>query len=387
MRIEETGEIGHNLVIRWSDGTENNYSAIWLRDNDPSSFDPDTRERVFDLLSVEMEILPSNIELADDGASVCITWPDRNEASRFEANWLWQHRPGTLLRGSDRFQRTLWGAEMQDGLPTAMTADIISDPSAKLEFLNRLTTHGIAIVSGLGQDENAGINFAESIGPLRNSNFGIRFDVKSKPSPNNLAYTSHHLPLHTDLPNQEIPPGFQFLHCIMNEAEGGNSTFCDGLKIASDLELYDPKTFQMLRDTPIPYRFHDTTTDLMSHRPVFVAGPDGQIDMVVFNPHIAAPFDMSAEVVANYYPAWRTMMAMSRSSDYIIETRLKSGDMVIFDNRRVLHGRTMFDPQTGQRFLRGCYVDHHDIASQMRTLGKQVQATSDCCGAERCSPN
>lgn len=371
MRIEEVGENGHDLVVRWSDGTESRYSAIWLRDNDPSAFDPDTQERVFDLLSVEIEILPSNIDLADDGASIGITWPDRNEASRIDADWLWWHRPGNSQDTADRFQRTPWGAEMQDELPTARAADIISDPSAKLEFLKRLTTHGIAVVSGLGQDENAGIDFAESIGPLRNSNFGIRFDVKSKPSPNNLAYTSHHLPLHTDLPNQEIPPGFQFLHCILNEAEGGNSTFCDGLKIAADLEANDAEMFRLLRDTPIPYRFHDSTTDLMSHRPVFVAGPDGPIDMVVFNPHIAAPFDMSAEVVADYYPAYRTMMAMTRSSDYIIETRLKSGDMVVFDNRRVLHGRTMFDPQTGQRFLRGCYVDHHDIASQMRKLSKQ----------------
>jgi gamma-butyrobetaine dioxygenase len=372
MRIEEVGEVDGELVLRWSEGTESSFSAIWLRDNDPSAFDPETQERVFDLLSIGIDILPSNIDLADDGATVCITWPDRNETSRFEADWLWRHRPGNRQDGSSRFQHLPWGVEMQDDLLTVRADDIKLDGKARLEFLNGLTSRGIAIVSGLGQDENAGIDFAQSIGPLRNSNFGIRFDVKSKPSPNNLAYTSHHLPLHTDLPNQEIPPGFQFLHCILNEAEGGNSTFCDGLKIAADLEKTDAEAFQILRDTPIPYRFQDATADLMSHRPVFVAGQDGQIDMVVFNPHIAAPFDMPAEVVAKYYPAYRTMMAMTRNSDYIIETRLKSGDMVIFDNRRVLHGRTRFDPQTGQRFLRGCYVDHHDIASQMRILSKQI---------------
>ncbi|GAF53314.1 gamma-butyrobetaine hydroxylase [Psychrobacter sp. JCM 18900] len=47
---------------------------------------------------------------------------------------------------------------------------------------------------------------------LRQTNFGMTFDVISEKSPINLAYTSLSLPLHTDLPNQELPPGYQFLH-------------------------------------------------------------------------------------------------------------------------------------------------------------------------------
>jgi gamma-butyrobetaine dioxygenase len=33
-------------------------------------------------------------------------------------------------------------------------------------------------------------------------------------------------------PNQELPPGYQFLHCIANEAAGGGSVFADGVAMA-----------------------------------------------------------------------------------------------------------------------------------------------------------
>jgi gamma-butyrobetaine dioxygenase len=48
--------------------------------------------------------------------------------------------------------------------------------------------------------------------------------------------------------------------------------------------------------------------------------------------------------------------------------RLGEGQMVVFDNRRVLHGRRAFDPATGKRRLRGCYVDRSEFTSRLRVL-------------------
>ena len=42
--------------------------------------------------------------------------------------------------------------------------------------------------------------FANSIGSIRRTNFGEFFNVKSKPNPNDLAYTSLSLAPHTDNP-------------------------------------------------------------------------------------------------------------------------------------------------------------------------------------------
>ncbi|MBO6631155.1 MAG: TauD/TfdA family dioxygenase, partial [Psychroserpens sp.] len=56
------------------------------------------------------------------------------------------------------------------------------------------------------------------------------------------------------------------------------------------------------------------------------------------NAHLAGIFDLPADRMEAYYRAYRTIMQMTRSDDYVITTRLEGGEMVIFDNRRVLHG-------------------------------------------------
>lgn len=47
---------------------------------------------------------------------------------------------------------------------------------------------------------------------------------------------------------------------------------------------------------------------------------------------------------------------------------LKPGTCVIFANRRVLHGRQEFKPQSGNRHFKGTYVDWDDFLDRTRTL-------------------
>jgi gamma-butyrobetaine dioxygenase len=46
--------------------------------------------------------------------------------------------------------------------------------------------------------------------------------------------------------------------------------------------------------------------------------------------------------------------------------------MVVFDNRRVLHGRTAFDPSSGHRLLSGFYVDRGEFDSCIRMLAASI---------------
>jgi len=45
--------------------------------------------------------------------------------------------------------------------------------------------------------------------------------------------------------------------------------------------------------------------------------------------------------------------------------------MLCFDNRRMLHGRTGFDPATGNRWLRGCYGEREDLQSRLRIAARK----------------
>ena len=48
--------------------------------------------------------------------------------------------------------------------------------------------------------------------------------------------------------------------------------------------------------------------------------------------------------------------------DHAIEITLRPGELVAFDNRRVLHGRRAFRSST-RRHLQGCYIDIDAIRS------------------------
>ena len=63
-------------------------------------------------------------------------------------------------------------------------------------------------------------------------------------------------------------------------------------------------------------------------------------------------------------------MQISRDPRYLLVRALAAGEMVVFDNRRVLHGREAFDPTSGARFLRGCYVDRGEWDSRIRVLSR-----------------
>ena len=82
--------------------------------------------------------------------------------------------------------------------------------------------YGFVIFKDVPTKDNFLINFANSIGSVRRTNCGEYFNVKSVPSPNDLAYTSLALAPHTDNPYRNPVPSIQILHCIENEVKGGN---------------------------------------------------------------------------------------------------------------------------------------------------------------------
>lgn len=357
------------LHVAWPDGTRADFPFLWLRDNCPSGFHPQTKERLFDLTTLPDKISIAEARVEED--QIVLTWEAIDHVSRFKPDWLYAHRPGIGLADPANVSPILWrGGLKATEIPRAASADLMTSDDALLSFLMETKKTGLSIVDGMADDKNAGMAMARRIGFLRETNFGTTFEVMSKPNPNNLAYTSHALPLHTDLANQELPPGFQFLHCLANEATGGGSTFCDGFAIATDLKQDDPEVFDLLAITPVPFRFQDEDYDIRRHQTVIDLDAFGALQELHFNAHLAGIFDLPAEKMEAYYRAYRKIMQMTRSDDYVITTRLEGGEMVIFDNRRVLHGRAAFDPNTGFRHLRGCYVDRGEFDSRIRVLSR-----------------
>ena len=367
MRIQPGAEA---LEVDFGDGQHAVLPWIWLRDNAPSAFHPKTHERVFDLLTADPAAGPARCEA--DAEGIRIAWSEDAAPELLSFDFLIHFGPGRQRPDPAAITPALWpaGDACAEGPSLPRFAAATLEPSTP-DFHDWLVTtlrHGISIVDGLPDDTAAGMRLAEAVGFLRRTNFGTTFTVESKPDPNNSAYTSDALPLHTDLPNQEVPPGFQFLHCIANAAEGGDSLFADGFAIAAALKAESPGAFQLLSEIELPFRFHDQSDDIRSRYPVIVTDRRGEVTEVRFNAHIVDTIDLPGDLVVPFYQAYRRLMALVRSDRFKLAYRLRAGEMVVFDNRRILHGRSAFDPQTGYRRLEGCYVDRGDFLSRLRKL-------------------
>ncbi|MEM9798289.1 MAG: TauD/TfdA family dioxygenase [Pseudomonadota bacterium] len=360
-----TGASG--LDIRWADGTLGTFPYLWLRDSDPAGFHPETGERAFDLTRIPLDTKPRAAEIQEE--ALILTWPDTDQPSRFPLDWIRANRPGRVRPDPAALAPVQWRAELgARGLPSWPAREIAESDGGLCAWLAETKSYGLSLVTGLDDDPEAGMAIAARIGHLRETNFGRIFEVMTKPDPNNLAYTSEALPLHTDLTNQDLPPGYQFLHCLANDATGGGSVFCDGFAVATDLRVADREAFAFLSRVTVPFRFQDGDTDIRSRKTVIGLSDAGVPVEICFNGHLADILDIAPEEMAAFYRAYRLFMAMTRDPAYCVTHRLSRGEMVVFDNRRVLHGREAFDPATGFRHLRGCYVDRGELDSRLRVL-------------------
>ena len=81
--------------------------------------------------------------------------------------------------------------------------------------------------------------------------------------------------------------------------------------------------------------------------------------------------DMTPRVLHEFYPANRHLMIRIRDPRYAIRYSLSPGDMVAFDNRRVVHGRTAFNAGFGDRHLYSYYIEQNEIDSRTRVLSRK----------------
>ena len=77
------------VSIIWEDNKKSLFHFLWLRDNCPTSFHPDTRMRIFNILSVSKDIYPMKIK--KEYNRLIIHWSENNHISKYDLKWLRNH--------------------------------------------------------------------------------------------------------------------------------------------------------------------------------------------------------------------------------------------------------------------------------------------------------
>lgn len=364
---------GDTLAVTWSDGHVGAYLYLWLRDNCPcpTCVHDQTKERLFDLLDIPTVIIAESAVVDDDG-SLRVVWTGDGHDSVFHPGWLRAHCYSEAARATRKMRRTTWDAGLGNALPDFPFADVMDDQTVLLDWLRTLRDYGLTLIREAPTEEETVTSVAERISYIRRTNFGVLWDVVAAAEPNSNAYTDLELPLHTDLPTRELQPGLQFLHCLVNDAAGGESLLVDGFRLAEALAEEDPEAYRTLTTVALEFRFHDSVADYRTWGPVIRLDHTGGLDEIRFNTFLRAPFDVPPERMGDVYKAVRSYFAMTRDPRFLVRLRLQAGDLMVFDNRRVLHARTAFDTRAGARRLRGCYMDRDEILSRIRVLERTL---------------
>ena len=238
-----------------------------------------------------------------------------------------------------------------------------------LEYYHR---YGFAIVSKLKPEDGEIINFAKKIGYIRETNFGKLFNVKSQKQPNDLAYTSIELESHTDNPYRKPVPSIQFLFCIHNSCQGGDSTIVDGFKVAEDLKNENLNAFNTLTNTLINFKFKDKDAILEKTGKIIKLSERGELKQIKYSNRLDFVFYQEPKKLDEFYAAKRIMHQMINSSKYLFKFRLEPGDLIIMNNYRTLHGRTSYNTAEGDRWLQGLYIDHDSAESKFKLLSEEI---------------
>ncbi len=373
LSIENIEKNSSYLKIIWSDGEESKFNYMWLRDNCPTAHDKDSRHRMFNILNVSNNLNPKKYTINKQG-KLEIEWSEGNHTSFFDQKWLRENCYTLKHKAKYISPYFLWNSSLEDNLESISIdhEEIISSEEGLIKWLELLHYKGIAIVKNSPTAKESAFPVLNRISHTRETFFKTPFEVINIPKPNNSAYTAHSLRNHMDLPWFENPPGYQFLHCLVNNAKGGDSSAVDGFAVADYLRKNEKEVFETLIKVHLKFRDKDYTQELHRsfHAPAISLTRDGDYHDIRFSVATMDALDCHPDEMEKVYNSHLRFGKLLHDDKFQIKFRLEAGDIFSFNNRRLLHGRTEFDPNSGHRHLQGYYMDRDEIIGRLNYLKK-----------------
>lgn len=363
---------GQLLQIQFEDGTFTFHSQ-WLHDAEVE--DGPSKPAVHVYTQTPPEALISSAGSSGVGANTVlhVEWNDRR-AAKFPALWL---RVYALLVAKD--QRGAVSPHIQKGwlasdlrIPEIQYSDIfplesIGGKSYKFrarvyDLLLSDSSSGIIKVVGLPdpqlEDERAGENTLVTRTLKRL--FGSVFSHPRRAADTTFNIASHHdkdakkgealpnydtskllLP-HQDLSHYEHPSRIQGLFALEGDSE---NTFVSCHAVLETFRSEHPELVQYLYAAPTafgrvahwyqPPLYQATTDALITTRPGF---PD-QIRRFRWHPHLSGSLITSFETYAQARIAHQKFQEIGRRDSHLLKVFFQPGDLYIWDNFRILHGR------------------------------------------------
>ena len=360
-------ELSKNKVFFEDNGSKKEIHPFWLRErvNGESFVDKGTQQRLFDPTELNENIEIKDLNLSDEFLEVSF-----NDGVKTKLTIQSIIKEFSNINDVKFIQKIKWDSSLSDFNNYEFNENIFEERKM-YEALINFYKFGFVIFKKVPTKNNFIVKFANSIGSIRRTNFGEFFNVKSKPNPNDLAYTSLALAPHTDNPYRNPVPCIQILHCIENEVNGGYSTLVDGFTVTEKLKNDYPDYYKILTEIKVRYQFIDQDVFLEDWAEMIKLDENQNFKQVRFSPRLDFVPLMDRDKLNLYYSARNKISELYNSDKYRIEFKLMPGDLLMMDNHRLLHGRTSYDANEGNRFLQGCYIDYDSTEGKLKHLKRK----------------
>ncbi len=360
-------ELSNNKVFLENKGLKKEIHPFWLRErvSEEGFLDKNTQQRLFDPTELKEKIEIKDLILSDKFLE--ISFNDGVKTKLEIKNIL---KEFSNINEVKLIEKIKWDSSLNTSNDYLFKENIFEE-EIMYDALINFYKYGFIIFKKVPTNNNFIVNFANSIGSIRRTNFGEFFNVKSKPNPNDLAYTSLPLAPHTDNPYRNPVPCIQLLHCIENKVNGGHSTLVDGYTVTEILKKNFNDYYKILTEIKVRYQFVDQNVVLEDWAEMIQLDKDGKFKQVRFSPRLDFVPLMDKEKLELYYSARNKISELFNSNEYRIDFKLNPGDLLMMDNYRLLHGRTSYDSNEGERFLQGCYIDYDSTEGKLKYLKRK----------------
>ncbi|NEO80258.1 TauD/TfdA family dioxygenase [Moorena sp. SIO4G3] len=331
---------------------------MWLRDHcQCSECFTSSAQREYDVFIGWEKFRWEEVVVDTDTAGLIIQWQD-NHKSYFSYDWLW----GMLnLENSVAVdERKYWS----DDLPSLDYRSVIDTDIGLRHLVEHLTKVGVCKVIGAKASKAEAAQLMHRIAYLRQSSLGNIIEIK--PSINSDYDETH---LHTDGAFNYDPPGIKLVQCLDQSTSPWEMIFVDGLALVDRIKSEAPQTLSLLQNNPVSYQYLRQDINLIASDPIVTLDSYDRLKRIRYNPKAQLPVaeqdllnKQALQAALKQFEAWVEDQSQQR------KLSLNSGEMVLWDNWRVLHGGSAMN---GNHYLAMCTANMEDFHSRLRVIQNQ----------------
>ena len=377
--IVEAEIVGGGLQIRWGDDHQSHFHPMWLRHHCECGECGTSMNAV---RALRLHHIPEDIAIESrevDHDRISLVWSANAHQSVYTATWLRNHCYSSSERARRRHQPVLWDASISHDPPTFDFVQAESDSAVRLELLEAVCDYGFCKVENLPGGLEESERLISVVGARRDTHFG-NYRLSKKSTINNVGDIKHALHPHCDETYRTSTIGITVFQVLQPSSEGGDSTLTDGFEVARRLREGFPEEFELLTRAPVFAERYDPDhlegelpRWYQCRLPMIRVDTEGNVVGVRINERQIAPMDLPADQIEPCYRAIRALMKIVYDPTLLIQFALQKGEGLLFNNQRVLHGRTAFKAERPGRSVLTNSVNLEDFHSNLRVLTAQLK--------------